>query len=151
MKIKTKLSDPRCEPVYATDGSAGMDLKANIQVGFILADIGKIITVPTGVFMEIPQGYEGQIRPRSGLFKQGIFTTGTIDSDYRGEIMVTLIVLSRTWVEIEPFERIAQLVIVPVAKAELEIVAELSETKRGTGGFGSTGRTDIQQGGHGGC
>ena len=151
MNIRIKLSDPKCKPVYATDGSAGMDLKARIDKSIIFVREGGQATIPTGVFMEIPQGYEGQIRPRSGLFKQGLFTTGTIDSDYRGEIMVTLISLIDAWVEIMPYERIAQLVIAPVVRAELDVVSELSETKRGTGGFGHTGKTDVVNGGHDGC
>ena len=130
-------------PEYKTDGSSGMDLVANLeQVVKILPGEKKII--PTGISVAIPQQYEIQIRPRSGLAaKNGISvlnTPGTIDSDYRGEIKVILINLGKNVFEIKKNDRIAQMIICPIVKAELEEVENLPATVRGEGGFGSTGK-----------
>jgi dUTP pyrophosphatase len=132
-------------PVAQTDHAAGMDLVAALPDGepLVLEPLGRA-AVPTGLAMAIPPGYEGQVRPRSGLaLKHGVTVAnapGTIDADYRGEVKVILINLGETPVTIGRGERIAQLVIAPVTVAELVAVTELSDTGRGTGGFGSTGR-----------
>jgi dUTP pyrophosphatase len=133
--------DPGAQaPEYQTDGSAGMDLRSNVEAEL---QPGERKLVPTGVRIAIPPGYEGQVRPRSGLaLKHGIGMVnapGTIDSDYRGEIAVILINLGQSVVKLERGERIAQLVVCPVSRAELEIVDSLEATARGDGGFGSTG------------
>ena len=129
-------------PQYATKGAAGMDLYANILEPLIFPSLGRHL-VSTGIFLEIPSGYEVQIRPRSGLaFKKGLTVLnapGTIDSDYRGEIKIILVNLSRDTVHIEPGERIAQMVLCKVEQMQLEEVEVLSETARDQGGFGSTG------------
>ena len=127
-------------PAYQTEGSAGMDLRSNEEVE--LQPGGRQL-VKTGLRIAIPKGFEGQVRPRSGLaLKHGISmvnTPGTIDSDYRGEIQVLLINLGQSVVKLERGERIAQLVICPVTRAEINVVDRLDETERGEGGFGSTG------------
>ena len=130
-------------PEYKTDGSSGMDLMANVeQTVKILPGEKKIIS--TGIMVAIPEQYELQIRPRSGLAaKNGISiinTPGTIDSDYRGEIKVILINLGKDIFEIKKNDRIAQMIICPIIKAELEEVESLPKTVRGKGGFGSTGK-----------
>ena len=130
-------------PEYKTDGSSGMDLMANVeQTVKILPGEKKIIS--TGIMVAIPKQYEIQIRPRSGLAaKNGISvlnTPGTIDSDYRGEIKVILINLGKDIFEIKKNDRIAQMIICPIIKAELEEVESLPKTVRGKGGFGSTGK-----------
>ncbi|MFT4972666.1 MAG: dUTP pyrophosphatase [Paraglaciecola sp.] len=129
-------------PQYETKGSAGMDLRANIQKTVTLGSLERTM-IPTGLFIELPVGYEAQIRPRSGLaVKKGLSlpnTPGTIDSDYRGEIKVILINLSKETQTIEPSERVAQMVIAKYEQAAWEEVEMLSDTKRGAGGFGSTG------------
>ena len=131
-------------PAYETQGAAGMDLRAAVDDGapMVLAP-GKRALVPTGLIFEIPDGFEGQIRPRSGLaFKNGITclnTPGTIDSDYRGEVKVLLINLGEEPFEITRGMRIAQMVIAPVTQARVAEITEASTTKRGAGGFGSTG------------
>jgi dUTP pyrophosphatase len=130
-------------PRYQTDGSAGMDLHAALAVAMTVPPLGRA-RVPTGLVFAIPQSYEGQVRPRSGLAARTGLTVlnapGTIDSDYRGEVAVLLVNLSDAPVTIEPLERIAQLVIAPVARAELVLaVAALDVTARGAGGYGSTG------------
>ena len=129
-------------PAYATPQSAGMDLRANIDESIVLHPMERRL-VPTGLFMALPAGFEAQIRPRSGLaLKHGITvlnTPGTIDADYRGEIMVLLINFSQTDFVINDGERIAQMVIAPVVMSTFEEAEELSDTDRGTGGFGSTG------------
>jgi dUTP pyrophosphatase len=129
-------------PGYATEGSAGMDIRANIESTVTLQPLERYL-VPTGLFIELPTGYEAQIRPRSGLaVKQGITclnTPGTIDSDYRGEIKVILINLSNTIQEINNGDRIAQMIIAKTERAELFLVQQLNETQRGAGGFGHTG------------
>lgn len=139
--MKIKLLDEKCAPVKGTEGSAGWDLKVRISDSIRLHSMQRV-TVPTGICVEIPPAFVGDIRPRSGLAKRhGIVATyGTIDSDYRGEICVTLINLSSEPYEIQPYERVAQLVLVRISMEGLEIVNELSSTERGQGGFGSTGR-----------
>ncbi len=130
-------------PRYQTPGAAGMDLHAAIPSPVVIAP-GARAKLPTGLAFAIPTSFEGQVRPRSGLAaKHGITvlnTPGTIDSDYRGEVQVVLVNLGDAPVKIEPLERIAQLVIAPVARAELSLVASLDDTARGGGGYGSTGR-----------
>jgi dUTP pyrophosphatase len=130
-------------PRYQTEGSAGMDLHAAIAVPIEVPPLGRM-RVPTGLVFAIPPRFEGQVRPRSGLAARTGLTVlnapGTIDSDYRGEVAVLLVNLSDATVTIAPLERIAQLVIAPVAHAELILsVAGLDTTARGSGGYGSTG------------
>lgn len=129
-------------PEYATAGAAGMDIRADIENAVTLQPLERTL-VPTGIFIEVPEGYEAQIRPRSGLaIKQGITclnTPGTIDSDYRGEVKVILINLSNTPQQINNGDRIAQMVFAKVERARLFNVQQLEETTRGTGGFGHTG------------
>jgi len=129
-------------PAYATIGSSGMDIRANLETPVILKTLQRQL-IPSGIYLELPYGYEAQIRPRSGLaVKQGITclnSPGTIDSDYRGEIMVLLINFSDTDQEINHGDRIAQMVISKVEIAELIVVQQLKDTARGTGGFGHTG------------
>ena len=130
-------------PEYKTESSSGMDLTANIKESILLST-GKIIIIPTGIAVSIPLGHELQIRPRSGLAaKNGIGVLnapGTIDADYRGEVKVILINLGGEDFQIKPNDRIAQMVLCPVLKADLEIVEDLPNTIRGKGGFGSTGK-----------
>src|SRR5271154_5638063 len=130
-------------PAYATEHAAGMDLCAAIGNDVVI-EPGKRALVPTGIAIALPEGYEAQIRPRSGLaLKHGVTvlnSPGTIDADYRGEIQVILINHGAEPFTIKRGERIAQMVIAPVVQAELVAVATLSDTDRGTGGFGSTGR-----------
>jgi dUTP pyrophosphatase len=129
-------------PAYATEGSAGMDIRASIASPVILRSLERQL-IPTGIFMEIPAGYEVQVRPRSGLaVKNGITclnTPGTIDSDYRGEVKVLLVNLSDEEQTINNGDRIAQLVVAKVETASLILVQQLNETVRGAGGFGHTG------------
>jgi dUTP pyrophosphatase len=129
-------------PEYATNGSAGMDIRASLQTPVILQPLERAM-IPTGLYFEIPQGYEGQMRPRSGLaMKHGITclnSPGTIDSDYRGELKVILINLSNQEQMISNGERIAQVVISKVEKALLQPVDQLQDSLRGEGGFGHTG------------
>lgn len=130
-------------PAYETEGSAGMDLKAVLNEPVVLAP-GERRLIPTGLFIELPQGYEAQVRARSGLaIKHGITLincVGTIDSDYRGEIQVPLVNLGQEDFEIKNGERIAQMVIAKYEQVSWKITDELSETERGAGGFGHTGR-----------
>lgn len=130
-------------PAYATAGSSGMDLRAHLEKPVTLKPLERKL-VPTGLFIELPEGFEAQVRPRSGLaFKHGITclnTPGTIDSDYRGEIKVLLINLSQQVQTITNNERIAQIVICTVEKAEWEISGSIDDTERGSGGFGHTGK-----------
>lgn len=130
-------------PSYATAGAAGMDIRANIDTSIVLQPMQRM-AVPTGLFIELPAGYEAQIRPRSGLaLKQGITclnTPGTIDADYRGEIKVILINLSTEPQSIENGDRIAQLIVQQVSQVQWVQVAQITETDRGTGGFGHTGK-----------
>lgn len=129
-------------PRYETEFSAGMDLRANTTENVSLKPLERVL-IKTGLFLEIPHGYEAQVRPRSGLaLKKGLTvlnTPGTIDADYRGEVGVILVNLSNEIVNIEPGERIAQIVFARVEQADLIEVETLSETSRGAGGFGSTG------------
>jgi len=129
-------------PHYGSDEAAGADLRACIDQPLTLKP-GERVLVPTGLKMSIPTGYEGQVRPRSGLAaKKGITvlnTPGTIDSDYRGDVMVILINLGHEDVVLERGDRIAQLVIAPVTRASFQFVDSLDDTQRGSGGFGSTG------------
>ena len=130
-------------PAYATAGSAGMDIRASLLQAVVLQSLERVL-IPTGLFIELPQGYEAQVRPRSGLaIKQGITclnSPGTIDSDYRGEIKVILINLSQEPQTILPGDRIAQLIFAPVSAASLTLVETLTATTRGEGGFGHTGK-----------
>ena len=142
MKIRVINSSKHSLPHYETLASAGMDLRANIEESIVLKPLERKI-VPTGIFMELPIGIEAQVRPRSGLAaKKGITVLnapGTIDADYRGEVGVILINLSKEDFIINDGERIAQMVIAKHERAEWEEVETLTETDRGSGGFGSTG------------
>lgn len=130
-------------PAYETAHAAGMDLRANLPETVTLAPMQRTL-IPTGLFMELPVGFEAQIRPRSGLaFKHGITvlnSPGTIDADYRGEIKVLLINLSNEPFEIKHGERIAQMIIAKHETASWQVVDQLGETARGAGGYGSTGK-----------
>jgi dUTP pyrophosphatase len=140
VKVINRSSNPL--PHYATSGSAGMDLRANIEAPITLQPMERQL-IPTGLYIALPEGAEAQIRPRSGLaIKKGITmlnTPGTIDSDYRGEIKVIAINLSQESQVIEPGERIAQMVISRYENIQWQQVEELVETTRGEGGFGHTG------------
>lgn len=129
-------------PDYESEGAAGMDLRAYIPADLIIPPMGRA-RIPTGLRIEVPEGFEGQIRPRSGLaIKFGITvlnSPGTIDSDYRGDVDIILINLGAESFTIKNGDRIAQLIIAPVVHAALTLESELSETRRGDGGFGSTG------------
>ena len=129
-------------PAYATEGSSGMDIRANLAQPLSIPASARVL-VPTGLYLELPEGYEAQVRPRSGLaVKQGITclnTPGTIDSDYRGEIRVLLINLSTEEQVIHPADRIAQLVVQKVERVLWEETGNIAETLRGEGGFGHTG------------
>ena len=142
MKIKIINNSEHELPNYETLASAGMDLRANISEAITLQPLERAI-VKTGLFIELPIGFEAQVRPRSGLAaKNGVTVLnapGTIDADYRGEIGVILVNLSNQAFTIQNGERIAQLIIAKHERAEWELVSELSETQRGEGGFGSTG------------
>ena len=141
IKIINKSSNPL--PSYATSGSSGMDVRADLAEPLTLKPMERNL-VPTGLFMEIPQGYEVQVRPRSGLaLKQGLTclnTPGTIDADYRGEVKIILVNLSREEQVIHHGDRIAQLVVQKVENATLTLVTELEVTERNAGGFGHTGK-----------
>ena len=142
MTIKIINKSQHALPNYETNASAGMDLRANINEAILLKPLERAI-VKTGLFIELPIGYEAQVRPRSGLAaKKGITvlnSPGTVDADYRGEIGVILVNLSNEEFIVENGERIAQLIIAKHERAEWIAVQELSETDRGEGGFGSTG------------
>ena len=142
MKVNIVNKSKHELPRYATSQSAGMDLRANLEQPILLKPLQRTL-VKTGLFMELPIGYEAQVRPRSGLaFKKGITvlnSPGTIDADYRGEISVILVNLSNEEFVIEDGERVAQMIIAKHEQADWEVVVELVETKRGAGGFGSTG------------
>ena len=142
MKVKIVNQSKHVLPAYETPASAGLDVRANIEVPIELEPLGRIL-VKTGLFLEIPEGYECQVRPRSGLaLKKGISVLnapGTIDADYRGEVGVILINLSNEKFIIEDGERVAQLVFAKVEQAEWVETDILSDTERGAGGFGSTG------------
>ena len=142
MKIKIVSTSRHPLPEYATPYSAGMDLRANIDEAVILKPMERRL-IPTGLHIALPVGYEAQIRPRSGLaLKHGITvlnSPGTVDADYRGEVMVLLINFSQEDFLINDGERIAQMVIARHEQGEMQLVAELDETERGTGGYGHTG------------
>jgi len=142
IKVKVINESKHALPEYETNASAGMDLRANLD-GPVILDIMERALIPTGLFIELPLGYEAQVRPRSGLsIKKGITVLnapGTIDADYRGEIKVVLVNLSNEKFIVEDGERIAQMVVAQHATIEWESSAELEETVRGAGGFGSTG------------
>jgi dUTP pyrophosphatase len=142
MQVKIINKSKHNLPAYETTSSAGLDVRASLDAPIELKSLERVL-VKTGLFMEIPAGFECQVRPRSGLaFKNGITvlnSPGTIDADYRGEVGVILINLSNETFVIQDGERIAQLVFAKVEQAEWNISIELSETERGTGGFGSTG------------
>ena len=143
MKVEIVNKSGQPLPAYATELSAGMDLRADLESPVTLGPLDRAL-VPTGLFIALPAGYEAQVRPRSGLAaKRGVTvlnTPGTIDADYRGEIKVILVNLSNTPFEIVPGERIAQMVVARHERVEWEEVDVLDETARGAGGFGSTGR-----------
>ncbi len=143
MKVKVINKSPHPLPSYATSGSSGMDLRANLTTPVVLANMERKL-IPTGIYLEIPPGYEAQIRPRSGLaLKQGLTclnAPGTIDADYRGEIKVILINLSGETQQIENGDRIAQMVFQQVEMAELIEVSTIDATERNEGGFGHTGK-----------
>ena len=143
VKVKIVNKGRQQLPAYATSQSAGMDLRADIETSIELQPLERRL-IPTGLFMALPDGYEAQVRPRSGLaLKHGITvlnTPGTIDADYRGEVGVILVNLSNTPFTIEPGERIAQMVIAKYEQADLEEVEVLDETERGAGGYGHSGR-----------
>lgn len=141
--IKVILADGVETPMYMTEGSAGMDVRAYIKKPITLGSLERAL-IPTGIKMEIPEGYEIQVRPRSGLaLKYGLGmanSIGTIDSDYRGDIGIIAVNLSNEPYTIVPGERIAQIILNKVEKIKFEITSELSETKRGEGGYGHTGK-----------
>ena len=143
MKVRIVNRSRNALPLYQTPLSAGMDVRADLEQSMTLAPLGRAM-IPTGLYVELPEGYEMQVRPRSGLAaKHGITvlnSPGTIDADYRGEIRIILVNLSSEAFTIEPGERIAQLVVARHEQVEWEPVEELGTTERGTGGFGSTGR-----------
>lgn len=142
MKVKVINRSAYDLPQYETAQAAGLDVRANITESITLGPLERAL-VPTGLFIELPEGYEMQVRPRSGLAaKHGLSLVnapGTIDPDYRGEIKVILVNLSNSPYELKPGERVAQLVVSQFTRVEWEPVEELGETERGAGGFGSTG------------
>jgi dUTP pyrophosphatase len=143
MKVKVINRSENSLPEYGTAHAAGLDLRANLDTPLVLEPLKRAL-VPTGLFLELPVGYEAQVRPRSGLaIKHGITvlnSPGTIDADYRGEVMVILVNLSDEAFTINHGERIAQLVMAKHEQIEWETVSELEETARGAGGFGHTGK-----------
>jgi dUTP pyrophosphatase len=143
MKVKIVNKSKHPLPQYATVASAGFDVRANIDAPMVLKSMERAL-VPTGLFMELAEGHEAQVRPRSGLaFKHGITvlnSPGTIDADYRGELKVLLINLSKEDFAINDGERIAQVIVAKHERVEWEIVEQLMETERGAGGFGHTGK-----------
>ena len=141
--LKILKADPRVMlPKYESESAAGMDLRSFLDADICIPPLGRV-KIPTGLKLEIPEGYEGQVRPRSGLaIKTGLTvlnSPGTIDSDYRGDLEIILINLGAQNVIIKDGERIAQLVIAPVSRARIEEAKELTPTKRGSAGFGSSG------------
>jgi dUTP pyrophosphatase len=143
IKVKIINNSPNALPEYATEGSAGMDLRAHLEVPVVLQPLEREL-IPTGLFIELPPGYEAQVRPRSGLaIKHGITclnSPGTVDSDYRGEIKIILINLSQEPQTLHPGDRIAQMVVSPVSQVSWEEVKAIGETVRSVGGFGHTGK-----------
>ena len=142
MKIKIINKSKHPLPQYQTQGSSGMDLRANLDEKIILKSLERTL-VPTGIYIELPQGYEAQIRARSGLaLKKGLSLPngiGTIDSDYRGELKIIFVNLGKEDIEINDGDRIAQMVIMKIERPEIEEVEILGETERSKGGFGHTG------------
>ena len=142
LKVKIVNKGTQQIPEYATPQSAGMDLRANIEKPILLKSLDRAL-IPTGLHIALPEGYEAQIRPRSGLaLKKGITclnTPGTIDADYRGDVGVILVNLSHEDFVVQPGERIAQMIIGKFDQVEWEVVNSLDETERGEGGFGHTG------------
>lgn len=143
MLVKIINKSPHSLPTYATENSAGLDLRAFLPEPVTLQPLERKL-IPTGLYMELPQGYEAQLRPRSGLaLKQGLTllnTPGTIDADYRGEIGVIMVNVSNEAVTLSDGERICQMVIAKYEQVRISEVETLSETERGTGGFGHTGK-----------
>ncbi len=143
MKVKIINQSHHALPSYETIASAGMDLRANLDALVTIHPLQRAM-IPTGLFIELPIGFEAQVRPRSGLaWKHGLTvlnSPGTIDADYRGEIKVILVNLSNDIFEVKDGERIAQMVVAAHARVEWETTTELEETARGAGGFGSTGK-----------
>ena len=143
LTIKVINKSPNPLPAYATPGAAGMDLMAHIDTPVTLQSLERHL-VPTGLYIELPEGYEAQVRPRSGLAaKHGLTclnAPGTIDADYRGEIKVILVNLSKDPHTIQPGDRIAQMIIGPVQQVGWELVSVIGETARNQGGFGHTGK-----------
>ena len=143
MKVKIINKSAHSLPEYATEYSAGLDLRANLTQDVTLSPLERVL-IPTGLFLELPKGYEAQIRPRSGLaLKHGLTvlnSPGTIDADYRGEIQVILVNLSNEKFVIKNGERICQMVIAQHAQIEWEETEQIEETVRGAGGFGHTGK-----------
>lgn len=143
MKVKIVNKSKHPLPQYQTDHSAGLDLKANLEIPVVLKPMDRAL-IPTGLFIELPEGYEAQIRPRSGLaVKNGISvlnSPGTIDADYRGEIKIILVNLSNEEFVINDGERICQMIIAKYEKVDLLQVEEINDTIRGAGGFGHTGK-----------
>lgn len=143
LEIRTVLENEACTPKYATLGASAADVHANIKEPITIGSLERTL-IPTGIKMEIPVGYEVQVRPRSGLARKHGITVinspGTIDSDYRGDIGVILVNLSKDPYTINPMERIGQIVLQEVCKMELVPVNDLSKTARGDGGFGHTGK-----------
>ena len=141
LKVK-KLDNNKSLPEYATSGAAGMDLTAGIDEPMVFKPLERKL-VPTGIIIELPHGYEAQVRPRSGMsIKHGITLVncvGTIDEDYRGELKVPVINLSQEEYTINPGDRIAQMIVAPVVKAQIDVVETVGATNRASGGFGSTG------------
>lgn len=142
MKIKIINKSKHPLPQYQTQGSSGMDLRANLDEKIILKSLERIL-VPTGIYIELPQGYEAQIRARSGLaLKKGLSLPngiGTIDSDYRGELKIIFVNLGKEDIEINDGDRIAQMVIMKIERPDIEEVEILGDTERSQGGFGHTG------------
>ena len=142
LKVKIVNKSQWPDPFYATEASAGMDLRADLKEPLTLGPLERAL-VPTGIFIELPVGYEAQVRPRSGLAtKKGITvinSPGTVDADFRGELRVSLVNLSNEPFEVVPGERIAQMIVSRHERVEWEDVEVLSETERGAGGWGSTG------------
>ncbi|MDK7722023.1 dUTP diphosphatase [Peptoniphilus lacrimalis] len=142
MKIKIINKSKHPLPQYQTQGSSGMDLRANLDKKIILKSLERTL-VPTGIYIELPQGYEAQIRARSGLaLKKGLSLPngiGTIDSDYRGELKIIFVNLGKEDIEINDGDRIAQMVIMKIERPEIEEVEILGDTERSKGGFGHTG------------
>ncbi len=144
LKIKTLENFKGELPQYQSAGASGVDVRAQLSQAVTLKPLERAL-IPTGLAMEIPLGYEVQVRPRSGLAAKhglGVLNSpGTIDADYRGEVKIIVVNLSNQDIVIQDQERCAQMVLCPIIQAQIEVVAELSSTDRGAGGFGSTGKT----------